>query len=214
MTVQVTALRGGFAPASLKPPCAACIVPCSRQPLRGGFAPASLKRLRPLPLRTQLQYSPGRIRPGLIEASFASVVFVMGCMVSPGRIRPGLIEARPCSLARSPRAHPLRGGFAPASLKHVAYRGRHPMRCHGALRGGFAPASLKLGIDIGPVVHAADSPGRIRPGLIEARLRTDCPASLKHGSGVAGWHEQRGSPGRIRPGLIEATCAGPGTRTG
>ena len=136
-------LRGGFAPASLKHGEDPAVRHEHPPTLRGGFAPASLKRIPPASWRSRASSSPGRIRPGLIEARCRRGCYGGAAIPSPGRIRPGLIEARP------PRS-------------------AHETRPYSTLRGGFAPASLKRCRISWRLATCRASPGRIRPGLIEA----------------------------------------------
>jgi len=131
--------------------------------LPGGSARASLKQgflARQVDRRVS---SPGRIRPGLIEAARSRSRWTSSSE-SPGRIRPGLIEAT-CRGKSGHPSHDLPGGSARASLKHSTGSSRGRRRRY--LPGGSARASLKPHAPVDPVQVAA-SPGRIRPGLIEA----------------------------------------------
>ena len=93
---------------------------------------------------------------------------------SPGRIRPGLIEARPPPAWPASSEDTLPGGFARASLKRFrAPRHRRDRACSpGRIRPGLieaVPTTQRLAPNV------TDSPGRIRPGLIEAcRSRRGC----------------------------------------
>ena len=126
---------------------------------------------------------PGRIRPGLIEASVRiagtesmAPTFRGGSAPAslkradhlgrrrrdlprfPGRIRPGLIEAwrqRARSRGRRPS---FRGGSAPASLKRVVLD-PHARLLRRPFRGGSAPASLKHGC-----ANRPQPPGRFLSG--------------------------------------------------
>ena len=115
-------------------------------------------------------------------------------LVSPGRSRPGLIEAWTARLRRRRRSPDLPGDLARASLKRRRRRrAGAPGRAH--LPGDLARASLKPGWRSGRGLGARYlSPGRSRPGLIEAipassilrRAVRNLPgdlarASLKHG---------------------------------
>ena len=85
---------------------------------------------------------------------------------SPGRIGPGLIEATPDSATRSPASRHLPGESARASLKHG-----HETVLHQRVRdlpGESARASLKRMTGRLRLRPPALSPGRIGPGLIEA----------------------------------------------
>ena len=85
-------------------------------PIRGFFAPASLK---PTPIGTAAVRAvpyPGLLCPGLIEANVAP----SGPSAKPpypGLLCPGLIEASDGELCHGNHGIPIRGFFAPASLK-------------------------------------------------------------------------------------------------
>ena len=83
--------------------------------------------------------SPGRARPGLIEAR--SSLRRRRKSASPGRARPGLIEASAPMLRGIHSPRHLRGARAPASLKHAVIQ--IVLQSGRDLRGARAPASLK-----------------------------------------------------------------------
>ena len=109
----------------------------------------------------------------------------------PGRMRPGLIEAVLGVDVGGSGAMTFQGACALASLKHVASRPgvgvsatfqgacalaslkRRPSGrsggAGGAFQGACALASLKPGHDARAAEGPGDFPGRMRPGLIEAR---------------------------------------------
>ena len=162
--------------------------------------------------------------------------------ISPGRIGPGLIEASTNGAVTTGVAPDLPGESARASLKHARNESGLKVR-HRDLPGESARASLKPMYSEVGVVAAAVSPGRIGPGLIEAcheqmpaasstrdlpgesaraSLKRDeadsrasvlpylpgesARASLKPVRYRASLARHGESPGRIGPGLIEAPC--------
>ena len=87
--------------------------------LPGESARASLKPDTPSGACHTLAGSPGRIGPGLIEATVTvSVASTEAPMASPGRIGPGLIEAVRSEGVPNQPARDLPGESARASLKH------------------------------------------------------------------------------------------------
>ena len=108
---------------------------------------------------------PGRIGPGLIEASPS---WCRGRRRSsfPGRIGPGLIEAAADQLALLVAVADFPGELARASLKRQQRRPRPPML--GNFPGELARASLKLEDWYTNNGYYRTFPGRIGPGLIEA----------------------------------------------
>ena len=155
------------------------------------------------------------MRPGLIEARQHPPPS-RSRPRSPGRMRPGLIEAIASGSITTRRFLDLRGACAPASLKPPEQAGlaTETIASPGRMRPGLIEASMSWS----QRADGARSPGRMRPGLIEApqnrpnphAYSARSPGRMRPGLIEADRHHFRKdalgkpSPGRMRPGLIEA----------
>ena len=156
-------LPGESARASLKPAPGCRSRPASLRYLPGESARASLKQDPPESGIIASVRSPGRIGPGLIEAT-ATRCFARRRTASPGRIGPGLIEAcySTCELFHERRVSPGRIGPGLIEARHAS---QYPTEERWDLPGESARASLKPSRRPGRPTPRRVSPGRIGPGL-------------------------------------------------